>query len=124
MAKVIGTSPISVGLYYAPYIPLQTVTINISIEKLEMKVTRLDKRHKGTEYYQYYVTPVGSSTHNQVKQFHDWRVWCWESWGAGAERDYAFVAPDAVWGWHSEYTERRIYLKSVKELNWFKLRWS
>ena len=85
---------------------------------MAMKITVMDKRHKGVRRFAYYVAP----TRESMKTFVDWREWCWETFGPGTERDLASNRPDAQWAWHSVDCYR-IYFKSSKELNWFKMKW-
>lgn len=90
---------------------------------MAMKVTTMDKRHKGRYYFSFYAVPSGLSFSERTKTFIEWRDWCWESFGPGTERDFTDHRPEAVWAWHSYEGEFRLYFKSNKELNWFKLKW-
>lgn len=99
------------------------------------KVTKTDRRHTQHPLFAYYVTPAapppqkrgyayvtaGIKLMDRALVFNQWRVWCWETWGPGTERDNPM--PSAKWAWHTEQTHLRIYLHSEQELNWFKLRW-
>lgn len=84
-----------------------------------MKITVMDKRHKGYKRFAYYVVPTSDS----MATFVDWREWCWETFGPGTERDFSSNRPDSQWAWHSVEGYYRIYFRSSKELNWFKMKW-
>ena len=90
-----------------------------------VSITILDKRHKGHGVFTHYVEPSTPTLKEHIEEFIAWRKWCWETWGAGVERDFFRYSPDALWAWHSDNEVRnyRIYFKGAKELNWFKIRW-
>ena len=92
---------------------------------MAMKITVMDKRHKGKPQFSFYVTPtltITSSVHT-TELFLMWREWCFEAFGVGIERDLSQYREDIKWAWHTEAGEKRLYFKSSKELNWFKMRW-
>lgn len=88
-----------------------------------MKITVMDKRHKGKLWFSFYVTPTMTSVRPKVDMFIIWREWCFETFGLGIERDLAHHREDVKWAWHTEDGLLRIYFKSQKELNWFKMKW-
>jgi len=92
-------------------------------------VIKLDRRHKGTTLFQYYVEPVFHTHITDKVKFYEWRNWCWNTWGPSIERDAALDFGSnhynvARWSWHTENGLKRIYFKSDKELNWFNLKWN
>lgn len=98
---------------------------------IKIKITKTNYRHKAHDIFAYYVTPQHSflpyaSSSSKSFEFNQWRIWAWETWGPSAERDSSFVRgwkDKPVWAWHTEDSQLRIYLRTEKELNWFKLRW-
>lgn len=92
-----------------------------------MIVTKLDGRHNGNHYFDYYVTPrnVTPRTINQdIAIFHDWRVWCWETFGPSGERDSTIKmrSQSAQWAWDTEFQHLRLYFKE-DAFTLFKLKW-
>lgn len=85
------------------------------------KIVQLDRRFKGYNSFHYYVS-IETPVNDRVSEFLEIRKWAWDTFGPGSERDYASYIPDILWGWHTEYSNLRIYFKGPKELNWFKLR--
>jgi len=94
----------------------------------QFTITRLDRRHKGYDKFSHYITPVWSSTLADKLKFFEWRKWCWETWGAGIEREIAIEFGshmyDVKWAWHTNDGAKRLYFATEKELNWFVLTWS
>lgn len=103
-----------------------------------LKVTKLDKRHTGRAWFEYYVSPYVDPwqfPNNNLRQyrqlFQEWRLWCHETFGPGCERDWLVdIAQDfdpPVWAWCTDErivgTTARLYLKSEVELVTFKLKW-
>ena len=96
-------------------------------------ITKTNHRHKAHNLFAYYVKPkytffphAANNTSTNFR-FNEWRMWAWETWGPSAERDSPFVRgwkDNPVWAWHTEDNQLRLYLRSEKELNWFKLRWT
>jgi len=86
---------------------------------------KLDGRHSGHEKWGYYIEPLIYSSGARYKMFHEWRKWCWNTYGESMERDHAAQEQlrDYKWCWFVYNGIYRIYLKSDKELNWFKIRW-
>lgn len=86
---------------------------------MAVKITRLDKRHKGLGRFQFYARA------QNLNQFLEWRDWAFETLGNGIERDFASKRPNLTWGWLSDDgRDLRIYFQSTRELNWFVLRWN
>lgn len=98
----------------------------------KVKITKTNRRHKAHDVFDYYVTPQYSflpyaSSSTRSFKFNEWRIWAWETWGPSAERDSTFLRDQKelpLWAWHTEEESLRLYLRSEKELNWFKLRWT
>jgi hypothetical protein len=76
-----------------------------------MRMVKLDRRHSGHGYFSHYVEPWGTTA--SVRQsIHDWRIWLWNNFGPGCERDLAMKEPfcnQIKWGWETHY-HCRIYL--------------
>jgi hypothetical protein len=90
-----------------------------------MRITKLDRRHNGNQAFTHYVNPAIRFPDNMSK-LHEWRVWCWENFGPGAERDVAIrlaIANQPLkWAWDTEHGNCRLYLNET-ELTFFKLKW-
>ena len=108
---------------------------------MKLKVTKTDRRHSANHIFQYYVEPeygLPSGRDGRIELFKELRVWCWEMFGPGCERDFVVVRPvpvgedgqcrmDSVerWAWLTtsyEKQELRIYLKE-EAMTFFKLKW-
>jgi hypothetical protein len=106
---------------------------------MTLKVRKTDKRFTGSNHFDY-VVDIKADTERimgmimksaiRYKEFHDVRRWCIDTWGMSCERSHylhmSTALPEDVnarWCWHSEFDETKIYLKSSKEANWFKLKW-
>lgn len=92
-----------------------------------MKVTKLDRRHKGHTCFKYYVIPDYQPNTTLINTLFEWREWAWQTWGTGVERDHIYSRlGDIPWAWHIDSPNHvyRIYLRDEKELAWFTLRWS
>ena len=83
-----------------------------------MKTLKLDKRYNGHTIFKY-----GIQFHkSEAKKFIEVRNWCWQNWGPGAEIEHHQLEPN-VWSWECSQWNRRIYLQTEKEYNWFILKW-
>lgn len=94
--------------------------------KLPYTIKKLDKRNVGYGRFQYIVEPTRNGRAQRVNTFHEWRKWCWATFGAGIERAYVdldYVNEDWKWCWFTDEYSAKIYLKSDKEMNWFVLTW-
>lgn len=92
------------------------------------KVQKLDRRHSGKLLFKYYITPSGvpGDFAGKKRTLHNWRSWCWEQFGPGAERDTALILRNENewrWAWDTEHGNIRLYLKGDDELSWFGLKW-
>jgi len=72
------------------------------------KITKLDKRYAGHYYYKCFVTPYATSGDAYLKDFIDFRIWCWETWGPSTELDISFR--NKFWAWDTKDSHFRIYL--------------
>lgn len=104
-----------------------------------MKVTikRTDKRHTGNLFWQYVViidrrptTVFGKpSMIQRTQDLNEIRNWCWETYGSSCELERWLDIPDESvgknehWCWHTNFDNWKIYLRTEKEANWFKLKW-
>ena len=79
----------------------------------------LDGRFTGNELFQYRI----DFNNIQREQFKQIRNWCWETFGSSCELHYLSVDENKVWAWTTDSYRVRLYLKSDKEVNWYKLRW-
>jgi hypothetical protein len=91
-----------------------------------MKVTKLDRRHAGITAFDYYVMPTETNRWENPLKMHEWRVWCWENLGPGAERDVAvrlYMNDNPLkWAWDTDHGHCRLYLLE-EDLTFFKLKW-
>ena len=96
---------------------------------MTIKVKKLDKRNTGYGKFKYAV----NSTSLYAKEFYEIRAWMWDTWGASKElKDWMLdfrISVDAVgcqnehWCWQNDEYNRRLYLRTDKELVLFRLRW-
>jgi hypothetical protein len=91
----------------------------------DYKVTKLDRRYTGHEQYAYMAEPyfdryVVGSRMQKAQLFDQMRQWCWNQWGPGTELHLArFLDKSDPWGWETEHSKLRIYLKTDNELALF-----
>lgn len=108
--------------------------IKVSILRIEMamKVTNLDKRHKGHKHgFKWSVEPLypwqypSGSVPSSFRVFADWRDSCWESLGAGIEISRVSERPDTRWAWDLDGADGkyRIYFRHGTDFSWFRLKW-
>jgi hypothetical protein len=105
---------------------------------MKIKISKTDKRYTGYRHFQYVVdlqytndqttTVLGSRRNHKIKKFHEIRDWCIQTWGMSCEREHWLSLVDtephnAHWCWQTEFNDIKIYLKTDKEANWFKLKW-
>ena len=106
---------------------------------MTFKIQKTDKRHTGHEQFQWYIKAYGDwRTHNQIhhqidklSSLFELREWAWTTWGPSCERDYWLHilryniehTLNTHWCWHTDNGECRLYLRTDKEANWFKLKW-
>jgi len=118
--------------------------MRMNTEGLELKFTKLDRRHRGHEQFSHYVTVVEKSTskYYQPTKYSDagffaLRQLCTETWGMSCERElYLQLFPKVAigmsdvtlnhyWAWHTDLnnSQYRIYLRSDEERAWLLLKW-
>lgn len=83
-----------------------------------MKTFKLDKRYNGHKVFTYGI----QFYRNELDKFIEVRNWCWHNWGPGAEIEHHALQPN-VWSWECSQFNKRIYLQTDKEYNWFTLKW-
>ena len=97
-----------------------------------MKIQKLDGRHSGHPVFSHYVVPDERFDHMNLEILHTWRVWCWEHFGPGSERDHAatlstiksaWTRPTIKWAWETTRYQRRLYL-SKESMTLFMLKWA
>jgi hypothetical protein len=100
------------------------------------EVTKLDRRHSGIEFFEYFITSRGRDRIPNILEFQQWRDWAQDTWGHGIERDWCYALrreisrgdqPARIWGWLTDDNkvgnQPRLYLRSDEELALFKLKW-
>jgi len=89
---------------------------------VNMKASKLDRRHTGYGDFKYSITFRGIET----GKFCEIRNWCWEQWGPSAEIDNRekLVNPNLSWAWISDEYRMRIYIATDKEYQWYLLKWT
>lgn len=104
---------------------------------MKLTIKKTDKRHTGHHEWQYVVvvertptTMFGTTTLIQKTQdLNTIREWCWITYGPSCELELWLPLPDAHtgknehWCWHTNFNNFKIYLRTDKEANWFKLKW-
>src|ERR1035437_5855301 len=106
----------------------------VFIEVGMIKITKLGLTNCGNEDWQYcieYYDPPSFIESENTQTFFDIRKWCWETWGASKELPEWLNddSPEATcrneyWCWKLSDLNRRIYLRTDKELFMLKLRWA
>jgi len=89
---------------------------------LTYKVTKLTRKYNGFGYFRWVIQPTAWDNRITRPQLHQWRCWCWETWGYGAELSWS-LDTGAPWAWDTEYDHKRIYLRDDAELAVFQLKW-
>jgi hypothetical protein len=105
---------------------------------MKLTVNKTDKRYTGSHIFQYVVDVKNHSfpvIHNKFsksqkfKQFQEVRDWCIQTWGMSCEREQYLQLQvnefdvNTHWCWHTEFHDTKIYLRTDKEANWFKIKW-
>jgi len=100
---------------------------------MKVKIRKTDKRHTGHGVFLFVAEVewpgLGRRT-ERMQGFIELRQWCWETLGMSCEREHWFelykqncAVPNERWCWHTDFGNFKIYLRSEKEANWFKLKW-
>jgi hypothetical protein len=87
--------------------------------KVELRPQKLDGRYTGNHLFQYRI----DFDYRSREQFKQIRNWCWETFGPSCELNFLTKDEEKVWAWTTDSYRVRLYLKSDKEVNWYKLRW-
>ena len=109
----------------------------MNTDGLELKFTKLDGRHRGTDTFKYYVTVMEKRNNFNHRAryipFFKLRCLCAETWGMSCEREMYLKAQHEKnteilndhWAWHTDLNngQYRIYLKSDAEKAWLLLKW-
>lgn len=111
---------------------------------LNLSIRRTDKRFTGSDQFKFVVdvllefthtVGLGTNVSNSVRlqrliDFDELRRWCIQTWDMSCERGFYLDLSisetfqlNEHWCWHTENEEFKIYLKTDKEANWFKLKW-
>lgn len=104
---------------------------------MKLTIKRTDKRHTGHQDWLYLVTverqPISAfgsmTTIQKIADLNTIREWCWTTYGPSCELELWLSAADNTpsknvhWCWHTNYNNYKIYLRTEKEANWFKLKW-
>lgn len=105
---------------------------------MKITVRKTDKRYTGSDVFGYVVDIKNTSfaiihtklnKSQRITKFQEVRDWCIQTWGMSCEREhYLQMLADEFdvnthWCWHTEFYDTKIYLRSDKEANWFKLKW-
>ena len=89
---------------------------------MNYKITKLDRRHNGYNFYKYSISPNTCLLPESAELLKELRNWCWATWGPGAELGFTYKGD--TWAWDTEYQKKRIYLKSDAELTLFTLKFT
>ena len=84
-----------------------------------MKIQRLDRRFAAFGSFDFGIF----YTRDQRWDFVNQRNWCWATMGPATELENHWLNIDSVWAWEFNQWNTRLYLKSDKELGYFKLKW-
>ena len=89
----------------------------------------------GHDVWQYVAQPVQTlagykGVAQRMSDLHEMRDWCWQTYGPSCELTHWMamaangLAPhNDHWCWHTDFDNFKIYLRTEKEANWFKLKW-
>jgi hypothetical protein len=97
-------------------------------------IRKTDKRHTGSEQFAYLLevksNPGKFDRAARIAEFDQLRQWCWNTWGASCDREHWITMKhqdrfpvNPHWCWHTDFDNYKIYLRTEKEANWFKLKW-
>ena len=104
---------------------------------MNFKIERLDKRHSAWGIYKYrlHFSAVPGKVSTKYQDFHEFRIWAWDTFGPGCERELYSVTAisfknyrefSPVWGWHFDGRDNStyIYLVGDAELSMVQLKWN
>ena len=96
------------------------------------KIIKSDRRYNGYNHFKYIVDVRRTGEYGEnVFNYNLMRDWCIATWGSSCELDdwqtlnhlYKEHKINQNWCWQTEHGNRRIYLRTDKEANWFKLKY-
>jgi hypothetical protein len=87
---------------------------------MNYKITKLDKRHNGYNFYKYSISPNTFDKIKGAELLIEVRNWLWATYGPSAE--LGFTKRESIWAWDTEFNNRRLYLQSDVELTMFRLK--
>ena len=104
---------------------------------MKLTIKKTDKRHSGNHEWQYLVvverglvTRLGNTALvHKATDLNSIREWCWTTYGPSCELELWLNIPDNTpsknthWCWHTNFNNFKIYLRTEKEANWFKMKW-
>lgn len=100
---------------------------------MKVDIKKTDRRHTGYGVFDYVadVQWLGIGRRSErMMFFNQVREWTWTTMGASCERDqwieltkFNQPVPNERWCWHTDFGNYKIYLRTDKEANWFKLKW-
>lgn len=100
---------------------------------MKIQIRKTDRRHTGHQEFEYVadVEWVGLGRRpERLVAFLEVRQWCWDTMSPSCEREHWLElkqsnhsVPNERWCWHTDYGNFKIYLRTEKEANWFKLKW-
>jgi hypothetical protein len=100
---------------------------------MAFKVTKLDRRYAGHQWFKYMVEPeqwpIGKD--GAISKFKEIRAWMWDAFGPGCELDFVQLQSTGTglesvetWCWRTNSEgERKLYFKSDREFSVFTLKW-
>jgi hypothetical protein len=95
-----------------------------------MKVIKLDRRYNGHNIFKYVIEPNVIGKDDRIKEFKQWREWCWEVFGPSSELGFVQIRPATpymestrVWCWDTEFDNLRLYFKDDATLSAVMLQW-
>lgn len=101
---------------------------------MKITVRKTDKRHTGHDIFGYVADvqwPGIGRRSERINDFLEVRKWCWDTLGNSCERDHWLELHkkglgndlNQRWCWQTDFGNFKIYLRTEKEANWFKLKW-
>jgi hypothetical protein len=104
---------------------------------MKLTIKKTDKRHSGNHEWQYLVvvermanvTFGNMATIQKTADLNAIREWCWTTYGPSCELELWLAVPENTpgknthWCWHTNFNNFKIYLRTDKEANWFKMKW-
>jgi hypothetical protein len=103
---------------------------------MKFEIKKTDRRHTGSQEWQY-IAIINQELYSgragridRMANLNKVRDWCWETYGPSCELEFWLAVNsekkepvNEKWCWHTNYDNFKIYLRTDKEVNWFKLKW-